>query len=613
MRQLYLPQTGWFNYWIVSMSQSHKQYGFKIHSVEKSNELHFEFYMDPPELRVLSFKGGGVRVVVYRKFLEIAQQNGTLATIKEIGGSSSGTFVAAFAALHYDDPKKRTEALEFINQSNVQDIMGTSRAWKAYQVISSPLYIASKPLEWTANAINWVAKQCNKVSIGKLIGYPLTLVSALISAASMITSPRGAAGLFNLLWSGGIYRGDLLQQRTRDRIQQDTQLALNSILSKITDNNKIAEIQKNLVKIGLCQIQHRKLIVLPDITFNHLYEISLLPRSQFKEFYTTAVRTKDKKLVVFNKVNTPDMTIHLATRLAMSFPKVYKPGLFQGDEYFDGGAIDNSPVRLATTKPVTEFQLKHDITDNLARLNIRVEYPDHYQQYLWHKAQPRSRFNQVLFELKSYFYQLFTVGIDSVEHEAESAASMRKDFAQRTLQMQDFGIARLDYNLNAVKRHELSEKSGDQVNQYFDLHRNEKAIIKHYRQPKAESIADEKHSPHDTMPMDIQIKLLEFLENHQAFPTQDIFCMPGKKLDELEMIRRNEISRFKQLPSIKAYLIHKEKLSTTIVMSRTSDTNSQMMIKPESSLLDIKVETPTVTIATVNQTQCSPPAMPSPR
>jgi Patatin-like phospholipase len=149
-------------------------YGFEVRKDSSTEQLRYVFYIDPPPVRVLSFKGGGARVIVYNKFLEEYHNRGLLQQIEEIGGSSSGSVAAVFAAIHYENPRDRVATIDAVSNVNKEDIYGHTAAWKFYRVVTAPLYILSKPLQWLSKGINWIAAQCNKILPGKIIGIPLS-------------------------------------------------------------------------------------------------------------------------------------------------------------------------------------------------------------------------------------------------------------------------------------------------------------------------------------------------------------------------------------------------------------------------------------------------------
>jgi predicted acylesterase/phospholipase RssA len=545
------------------MSKHHKDhaYGFRIYADEemadfpgiKKNVLKYSFYINPPDYRVLSFKGGGSRVIVYSKFLETVHEQGLLHNIEEVGGSSSGSVAAAFAAIHYTDASRRTASLDAISRVDKDDIYSNKIGWKIYRFLTSPLYVISKPFEWVGYGIGWLANQCNKILPGKLIGYPLKAISLILKSVAILTSPRSYAGLANLIVKGGVYQGDAFQNLMRDRFQSDSQAGLNALLEKMEDTTRAATLQR-LMDIGLCYWQLGELKVVADITFNHLYELTLLPKSQFKELYITGLRISDKALVDFNRRNDPNMPIHLAARLAINFPLYFQPRTYLGERYIDGGTADNAPVNRATHKTVSPFLSQFGMTDEMARLNVRVEYPDELATHLWQETPKASKFWKFFEVIKRAIIKRFTVGVDFFEKDDEVTKIMQERYAQRTLQLPDFGISVMKRNIRTTTRNRINETIPILITDFFANHHDEKIVIHQFPQPEeAESDFERLLDNTIQMPLDVRMKLIKHLQDANI-PSEEIFSIPQKNKQELDEIRAKELQRLMQMPSTIEYL-----------------------------------------------------------
>lgn len=518
------------------MSQTRKKssYGFKIYPGTDESSFRYTFYMDPPDIRVLSFKGGGSRVIVYNKFVEIMHEKGLLEKVEEVGGSSSGCIASAFAAIHYENPLRRTQALEEISRIKKEDVYSKSKGWKVYRVLTSPLLIISKPFEWVGDGINRAGDKLNKTIPGKFIGIPLKFISFILRAVSALTSPKSYVAVGNLLTGGGVYHGDNFQNHVRDRIQSDTQAGLEAILSKLDDLQRVGIVHR-LVDEGVCTLENGQLKVVPDVTFKHFYILSQLPGSQFKQYYTTVFRKRDKQMVVLNKDSAPDMPVHLGMRLAVTFPTYFQTKSYLGDKYVDGGIIDNSPVEQAVPKPVSSFKSEHGVRDNLARLNVRVEYPEEHQYLLWKRQPKKSGLAKLLFPIKRALTKRFTSGVDIFDTDAEVTRTIQDDYAQRTFQIEDFGIGQLVKNIGAEQRERIEKELPALVQDYFDNHANEKAVIENYQRP-------------EIMPPDVRRKLLKVLCNPEI-KAEEIFELPDKSAQELEALRVLEIEKLNRQSS----------------------------------------------------------------
>lgn len=234
-------------------------YGFKIHLPEKSHDKPvYQFYVNAPEIRALVFKGGGSRIFVYCKFLEIAHQNGFLQRIKEVGGSSSGAVAAALAAIPFIDSDQRVKVFKTVFKNDPVDLMGDSDSWHVFRALSPVANIVSKPLGWAALFSETVAKQCKQLPSGfsKLASTSFSLLSTAFKGLSDLTSPRGIAGLYNFVTTRGIYRGVAMNRAVRDAIQTNVQVALQDLLDKITNQEEREVIVNRLASLDIPVANH---------------------------------------------------------------------------------------------------------------------------------------------------------------------------------------------------------------------------------------------------------------------------------------------------------------------------------------------------------------------
>ncbi|MHB1949537.1 MAG: patatin-like phospholipase family protein [Gammaproteobacteria bacterium] len=567
-------------------------YGFKINLAKNLEDKPlYQFYVNVPEIRSLVFKGGGARVFVYRKFGEIAHQKGFLQGIKEVGGSSSGAVAAVFAAIPFEDCYQRSKVIEAISKNDALDIMGDSHGWNAYRSLSPALHIVSKPLEWAALFNKIVAKQCNKLpmGIGKVVSTPFGILSSAFKGLSDLVSQRGIAGLYNFVTTGGIYKGTVINNAIRDAIQIYVQIALKTILENIQNPEEREAIINHLSSIDIFE-DRKNLVVTKDLTFKHFSELAKLPGSQFKEIFTTGVRLKDKKLIVLNNENTPDMPVYIAVKIAMSLPKFYQLARYQGDIYMDGGAIDNCPIQHVKPQKLTPFQKRYGMTDDMMRLCVRVEY-SHGIRFLWDQKK-LGWLGHIIEPISHWVLKFFiTHGIDTYATEAVTNETIKTRFHHRTLQMEDFGIKRTQFGLPDDLIDGLCELSAEKINFYFDHYMDEKIKIENYT---------------EKMPLEMQIRLLVFLKN-PFVKTSDIFtcteeCKSEAPID-LEKLRLNEIERLTQLPEIRDLQISPEEFicqldeeetnSTLQIFRKTSDTKDKVTwchSKEKSVASEAKVE-----------------------
>lgn len=539
-----------------------KPHGFIIHADPHfKSGLRCEFFINPPPLRVLSFKGGVSRTFVYRALLQYLEKNDILNQIEEIGGSSSGCIATVFGCIPYADASDRIKAMDVVIDTDPWDMMRDTPGWKTYQALTEPFNYVSNTLDWIGSGIAGFTNGYSHTLTEKIANSPFILTSLLFKATAVVTSPYTYAALYNLITEGGVYYTENVQKVFREQIQLDVQTALDDLLEKQVDKALCIE---RLQLIGL--IDH-ELKVTPDITFNHFYELSQIPGSQFKQCYLTSVGLEDKNLDVFNKDNTPHLPIHLASRLVSTFPPLMTNKSYLGKKYFDGGIINNAPVDLATKKKYPELYEACGVTDKLDRLNVRVEYPDDLKYHLWRKRPEQSLSEKISDYAVRTISSIFTRGIDSYAQDEKVTSVMQRDYAQRTLQLKDFGVSQLGSELTKEKREELCNQLMPDIEEYFNNHANEKIITNYEISLRPDQLAN--------MPKELQIELLQFMKDKDN-KSQDIFDMPGG-IAELEHFRQQLIASLSKVLDI-------SDASTTTIYRNINATQESK--KEETLLLD---------------------------
>lgn len=544
-----------------------KPYGFVIHADQHyKSGLRCEFFITPPPLRVLSFKGGVSRTFVYRAVLEYLEKNGLLSEIEEIGGSSSGCNAAVFSCIPYKNPCDRIKAMDAVADSFPWDIMRDTAGWNTYKTITTPLDFISNTAEAMRAGIDQFT---NEYLSGSVSAYPFKILSQLFNAAAFVTSPYTYAALYNIATAGGIYHAELIQAEFRDQIQAGVQAGLESLLEKQINRNFYI---KHLQDIGLCSYVGNKLQVTPDVTFYHLSELAKIPESQFKECYLTSTKVKNKKLAIFNKDNTPHMPIHAGCRLVITFPVLFTNKDYLGEEYFDGGIVNNAPVDLASDKKLSDLYESFGVTDKLARLNIRVEYSEDYEYHLWRKRpEPDSLKEKISDYVIKKISLLLTRGEDSYANDAIVTQNMQNDYAQRTLQLRDFGISQLGSELTSEMRDDICHQLMPDIEDFFNNHFNER-IITNYELSYNQDESD--------IPDQLKDELLKFLLDQENKP-EDIFDLPGDQV-ELNNMRNKLINSLSMVLSgstdkKQAGQVYASTASINKMMGFSHDINANMM------------------------------------
>lgn len=503
-------------------------------------QFNFIYYVRAPKYRVVVFKGGGGRAWVYKKFLHIIEENGLIDYVKEYGGSSAGALFAALAAM----PLKRIERERIIDELEFhKDILDDSRSAKLYHFVMSPLYIISKPLEWTARLLNWIAGQANKALIGKIIGYPLIFIASIFKFASIITHPLLCAGLYNLISKGGIYRGRQLQAYIRDSIYRGTITCLERFLNnedKLHKRSKAILALSHLpdlivsIKKDPRTKKYKVKLATKDITFEHFHQLAKIKGFGFKDIFLTATRCKETpegRLKIFNHRSDPHRTIHQAVRMSMSAPLIFQSVHDNGTEYMDGGCADNFPILHASKRfyrnHFEENYLRGQEGQDLDILGVSVEYgkdlgllflPIKILTGWWEKFKDR---------FEKFVYNKIC-GMDIYQPNDIVKDILKKKYCQRVLELYDHSIGFTETDIEKPRGHRILQIEEKRINDFLQAHNLELTHIEHY-----DSLSLD-HANTKSMRLKTQKKFLRFLTNTKI-PDSNIFTadLTELPLDEL--------------------------------------------------------------------------------
>jgi len=122
---------------------------------------------------------------------------------------------------------------------------------------------------------------------------------------------------------------DIIINLNFNKLQTD--IDINKILENFGINNgsKFSYMIKFFLK---------KKLNLDDITFNELYKKTNI------NFIIIGTNFNKGEEVVFNYINTPDMSILLALRISVSIPIIFTPVLYNNEYYVDGGLSNAFPI-----------------------------------------------------------------------------------------------------------------------------------------------------------------------------------------------------------------------------------------------------------------------------
>lgn len=505
-------------------------HGFRVAPLRNEKDrLSYTYFVRAPQLRVLVFKGGGGRTWVYRKFLHMLEEHYLLDNIKEFGGSSAGALFAVLAAMPLTH--KEREAI-FDHLKFHRDILSNSNASQLYRVITSPLYLVSKPLSWIATAFSFAAEQCLKVTGGFIFAFPFKIAAGVLKIASIITHPELFAGVYNLITQGGIYRGNELQGYIKKSLHDSTKKSLERYLNQIKDKKKQEHAILKLLKmhdliLNIKKDPHTEKVNVrlstENITFHHFHKLSHINGLGFKDVFLTATRcreTRQGRLKLLNHKTEPHIPIHLAVRMSMSAPLLYQTVKYGGMDYMDGGCADNFPIKHATHRRyANHFEVRYltgRLGQDLDTLGVRVEY----EKDLGFLHQPvyvmTGWWEKLLDSIQQNMYN-FICGMDIYTPENKTVRRIKEKYPLRVLQLYDHGVGFTEIDIEAQRKNTILQCEEKRIQTFLEAHNAELAHVENYNSLSRKNLDDK-----NTMQLKQQKKFLHFLCN-KSVPDNEIF------------------------------------------------------------------------------------------
>jgi predicted acylesterase/phospholipase RssA len=108
-----------------------------------------------------------------------------------------------------------------------------------------------------------------------------------------------------------------------------------------------------------------------NTTFKELYEIT------GKKLVITGTNLTTNKLEYFNYETQPDMSVILAVRISICIPCYFKPVIYKGSMYIDGGVLGNFPINY-----LTDDELKETIGMYTFEENEQLDIEDNIINYI---------------------------------------------------------------------------------------------------------------------------------------------------------------------------------------------------------------------------------------
>lgn len=270
----------------------------------------YKFQHQLSEVENIVFRGGGIKGLAYvgaLKSLEESEvKNGfKRVNIKRVGGSSIGAFTAAAYALGCD---------------------------------SNELDQYMKALQENAPAISKQAMLAANLGLKKDLGE--TSLDAVKLGYDKLSSVGAMEG-------SGYYL--LCKKMVFERVQNAVDEISNGLeeYSGKINLKDFKKLQDNLASAKLAypaEIEQAYKYI--NITFEDL--APLKDSGHFKDLFITGSRinqdgNKPPQMDVFDSDNSKTMEIATALRISASFPGAFKPVVYEGNTYVDGGLMDNMP------------------------------------------------------------------------------------------------------------------------------------------------------------------------------------------------------------------------------------------------------------------------------
>ena len=191
-----------------------------------------------------------------------------------------------------------------------------------------------------------------------------------------------------------------------------------------------------------------------DITFEQLYQKTK------KGLTITGSNISKGRLELFNKEKTPNMKVLIALQITMSIPIFFRPVLFNGFYYVDGGIYDPYPIKYANNikKTLGIFLKKEENNETNVVIDSLGSYMKHVLICFYNEFKEKI--------LKSGKYKDSTIIVD-----AESVSSIKfnldKDDKNEIMNIgKDKSIKYIDNKFNKIRLAYLLKKN------YIDKKRN---------------------------------------------------------------------------------------------------------------------------------------------
>jgi NTE family protein len=365
----------------------------------------------------LIFEGGGPKGLVYVGATEVLEEKGILSKAKNVGGSSAGAMTALAIGLGY-------------------------KAWQIQQIVYNQ----------DINDFTDVQDHETPAIFGKL--------------------SNTIKGLSNLLFGSpekgrGIFLGNKLQRWIRDIIDN----RVNEACTIARDENSLwLKLAKELKQKN------------GNLTFGELRKLGeKFPELGIKNMAFTGTNYTNKTLEVFSYHTTPNMPVDLAVRISVSLPWFFKTIKYNGNEYMDGGCLDNYPMGIFDRPPYLKQDQKKltigEYNQNLCTLGLKVDSEEEMRKILWEGAKEDKTgwFASLIKGVKTKVVEL-CIGVDYINASKATDKATYGNYAHRTIQIPDLGYSTFNFSLTDADKSKLATVGRDATLEWFRLYYDDAGI-----------------------------------------------------------------------------------------------------------------------------------------
>lgn len=190
-----------------------------------------------------------------------------------------------------------------------------------------------------------------------------------------------------------------------------------------------------------------------EMTFLHLNNV------QRKELYIIGGNVTKQVPVIFNHISHPNMKIIDAVAISCCIPIYFRPFVYEGDEYIDGGASENFPIwifnniDLLHQNRLSEIQ-RRDI--NPKTLGLKLLAPDEEHSYKLYNGQYDTS------SISSFVMGFIGLLIKQIER-----SDISPSYINNTIAIKTNDVSITDFNMDIKTKNELMRIGEEYTNKFF--------------------------------------------------------------------------------------------------------------------------------------------------